>query len=637
MPACASRIERESPHERPLRSWRVWLPSWLLAIAGRTGRRGRPDAPRPGRRPALRHAHDDVHLQVTYTDNSSGRHWAPELGPACAIHGVTHWMSRSGVATGATASRTAGRASCRWARTTSPSRPAATGRHGHPAPPGRSSSPSRPPRPRSRRRSRPRSRRRSRPRSRRPGRPPKPTAQARPRPTPTPTRRPTPSAEAGPARQAHAHGDARGSARVVPTLVDAIDGADTDARRHAAAVDRGRPTPTPAAEPVPGRDRRWSPPVGDPARPGRRDRRPDAARPPAACRPAASRRPRPRSARWRPPWRSSGSPPHLPPLPLMPTVVTTTGVAAASMASGCSAATPRRREPGTDEVLAASAAEGVGGRRGRRGRRGRCRGRRRSGPRRRRPRPPSGDGDAALAPAVAAAGAQGRSDCGQSRPPPAAFDQGLSRHARRPASDGWSATRSSACSTPPTSCAARDRRPRRGRRGRAARAAGRLLAGACPDGGRGWIHKMTLGDERRRSAARSTAPIGHAADRRRELDDGRATSTTTSWPPTSPRGSGATSAAPGPCAAPGCAGARCSGRRRADSHTAAAGCPAWYQIRSPFGTSPRRRGPRGQVRAGEQVAAILVGVADDDHRVAAGPQDARDLAEATPIRSRNVG
>ena len=46
-----------------------------------------------------------------------------------------------------------------------------------------------------------------------------------------------------------------------------------------------------------------------------------------------------------------------------------------------------------------------------------------------------------------------------------------------------------------------------------------------------------------------------------------------------------------------------------------------------LGHEPRGVGACREVRAGEQVAAVLVRVADDEHGVAAGPQDALDLAQ----------
>ena len=95
MPACASRIDRESPHERPPRSWRVWLPCGCS--------RCWPDRPpRPARRSATRSStrgsgspSTTFSLQVTYTDDLSGRHWAPDW-VRVRIHGVTHRMSRAG-------------------------------------------------------------------------------------------------------------------------------------------------------------------------------------------------------------------------------------------------------------------------------------------------------------------------------------------------------------------------------------------------------------------------------------------------------------------------------------------------------------------------------------------------------------
>ena len=92
----------------------------------------------------------------------------------------------------------------------------------------------------------------------------------------------------------------------------------------------------------------------------------------------------------------------------------------------------------------------------------------------------------------------------------------------------------------------------------------------CPDGGRGWIHKMTLGAVVGAAGARTTRRPPRS---RSPPTPGRwasPTSTTTSWPPTSSRGSAPAEAAPAPGAARGCAGGRCSGRTRADSRTAAA-------------------------------------------------------------------
>ena len=46
-----------------------------------------------------------------------------------------------------------------------------------------------------------------------------------------------------------------------------------------------------------------------------------------------------------------------------------------------------------------------------------------------------------------------------------------------------------------------------------------------------------------------------------------------------------------------------------------------------LGHEPDGRRAPGEVRAGEDVAPVLVCVAHDDHRVAARPQDPLDLAE----------
>ena len=91
----------------------------------------------------------------------------------------------------------------------------------------------------------------------------------------------------------------------------------------------------------------------------------------------------------------------------------------------------------------------------------------------------------------------------------------------------------------------------------------------CPDGRQGWLHKMTLGDVVGDDAAATTArgrrcrspptPGRWASD----IDERRPRR------PTSSRAAAATDA-PARCAAPGCAGGRCSGRRPADSRTAVA-------------------------------------------------------------------
>ena len=93
-----------------------------------------------------------------------------------------------------------------------------------------------------------------------------------------------------------------------------------------------------------------------------------------------------------------------------------------------------------------------------------------------------------------------------------------------------------------------------------------------PDGQQGWLHKMTLGDVVRGGCPAERRPGRDDADRGRDLDDGRGGHRRR-------RLRGLPRVAPPPrrltdrlrCAARGCAGGRCSGRRRADSRTAVAG------------------------------------------------------------------
>ena len=61
-------------------------------------------------------------------------------------------------------------------------------------------------------------------------------------------------------------------------------------------------------------------------------------------------------------------------------------------------------------------------------------------------------------------------------------------------------------------------------------------------------------------------------------------------------------------------------------------------MRSPLGTRPDGRRPGGQIGPGEDVAPVLVRVADDDHGVAALAQDPPQLAEdhAHPLEERRV-
>ena len=113
-----------------------------------------------------------------------------------------------------------------------------------------------------------------------------------------------------------------------------------------------------------------------------------------------------------------------------------------------------------------------------------------------------------------------------------------------------------------------------------------------PDGLEGWIHRMTLGkpmdtampaeadadaepEPREDSSLRHDLDPVSCADRRARL----------------PSGSGSA-----PCAAPGCAGARCSGRTSADSRTAAGACRPGTRRCRPWARGrlrpPVRRGPR---------------------------------------------
>ena len=164
----------------------------------------------------------------------------------------------------------------------------------------------------------------------------------------------------------------------------------------------------------------------------------------------------------------------------------------------------------------------------------------------------------------------------------------------------------------------------------------------CPDGRQGWLHKMTLGDV-------VIDPSTQAGDSWTSGDDGpRSAGSRTSSAPT-PR-SASSSARPSPspappspgarsapCAARRCAGGRCWARTSADSRTAAAACPPGTTRCRPSGTRPTASARAARSDGGEQVAAALVGVADDEHGVAAGPQDAVALGEDVLIASRNAG
>ncbi len=122
------------------------------------------------------------------------------------------------------------------------------------------------------------------------------------------------------------------------------------------------PTPTPAASPSPAAFA-VVPPVGDPGAPGSgTGGTGGSSGPPAGPQSTGG------DTTATPPvgpmaaaLRFFGLPPHLPVLPLAPTLVTTTGVATASMALGIFGRKRRDDEqPGTDEELADHAAQGIG-------------------------------------------------------------------------------------------------------------------------------------------------------------------------------------------------------------------------------------------------------------------------------------
>ena len=92
-----------------------------------------------------------------------------------------------------------------------------------------------------------------------------------------------------------------------------------------------------------------------------------------------------------------------------------------------------------------------------------------------------------------------------------------------------------------------------------------------PDGQQGWLHKMILGDVYEDDAPPRDGPIATMPIAAETWTMGEPTSTATSSRPTSSRAAAAGTDGPLRCAARGCAGGRCSGRRRADSHTAVAG------------------------------------------------------------------
>ena len=148
----------------------------------------------------------------------------------------------------------------------------------------------------------------------------------------------------------------------------------------------------------------------------------------------------------------------------------------------------------------------------------------------------------------------------------------------------------------------------------------------CPDGRQGWVHKMTLGevvDERRRARARRP-PRCRSPPR-----PGRwaRTSTTTSWRPTSESRRRAPDAPRG--SLPQHQDVLVDDVRHERPRIAVRPQPRPRLVPDEvaLGDEPDGRGARGQVRAGEQVAPVLVGVAHDDDRVAPVAQHAVELAE----------
>jgi hypothetical protein len=285
-------------------------------------------------------------LRVTYTDDSSGRHWAP-LWVRVRIGGVTHWMSRNGDrdwSDGITY-RWSGKLplgtsdiafQARSDRNVMVSLPAGTIVVAEPATPTPTATPKPKPKPT------------PRPTQRPTVRPPVATHHAAPTPRPRPVLLVKPSPSAVPAV----------GGVDIPTVVGAIDGVDTTPDGTPPPWIVAFPTPTAAASSSPAAialvppgsgtdtDDGTGGPTGPPAGPQPTGGKPA---PPPAFGPMAVA------------LTFFGLPPHLPPLPLAPTLVTTTGVATASMALGIFGRKRRDdQQPGTDEELADLAARGIG-------------------------------------------------------------------------------------------------------------------------------------------------------------------------------------------------------------------------------------------------------------------------------------
>ncbi len=293
-------------------------------------------------------------LSVTYSDDSSGRHWAP-MWVRVRIHGVTHWMSRSGdhdwsdgitfTWSGTLPLGTDDVAfEARSDRNVRVSLPAGTIVVAQPATPTPTTKPTAKPTPKPR----------PKPTVRPPTvRPPVATHHAAPTPRPRPVALVHPSPSASPAD----------GGVVAPTLFGGTDGDSTTPDgtpppwiAAIAATTTPAPSPSPAAIAV-------VPPVGasDASGDGTGGTggtgEPPAGPVPTGGEPTTPPPLGPMAAALT----FFGLPPHLPLLPLAPTLVTTTGVATASMALGIFGRKRRDdQQPGTDEELADLAARGIG-------------------------------------------------------------------------------------------------------------------------------------------------------------------------------------------------------------------------------------------------------------------------------------
>jgi hypothetical protein len=319
---------------------------WLLAlVAGPVAAAG-PTLSDPVVDPRTGSPSTTFSLRVTYTDGSSGRHWAPDW-VRVRIDGTTHWMSRNGdrdwsdgityrwsgllpIGSHAVAFE------ARSDRNVLVSLPAGTIVVAVPATP----SPKPTPRPS-----------------------PKPTPKPRPKPTsrpPTATHRPDPAPVVAPqlVKPSPTAAPVAGGV-VVPTVVGGMaDGGSTpDGTPPPWILVFPTATPVPSASPdaialVPPGSGTDTPGDGTGGQPD----------PPSGPRPTGGHPADPTA--WGPMaavLTFIGLPPHLPILPLAPTLVTTTGIATASMALGLFGRRRRdEQQPGTDDELADLASQGIG-------------------------------------------------------------------------------------------------------------------------------------------------------------------------------------------------------------------------------------------------------------------------------------